>query len=75
MRVTVARAEGGQEMLPSLLIEQVHEAQIADRRREVEALQRGLLAARITKQVRRDNHRWVPVRTGKASVPAACSEC
>jgi hypothetical protein len=67
VRVKVARGEGGQEMLPSLLIEQVHEAQLAERRREVEALQRGLLAARITKQVRRDSRRSVPARAGTAA--------
>jgi hypothetical protein len=62
-------------MLASLLTEQLHEAQMADRRREVAAIQRGALAGQRSKRVRRDRHRWVPVRSRKVSAPAACSEC
>jgi hypothetical protein len=58
-------------MLPSLLSEQVYEAQLAERRREVAALQRGIVASRAMKQARRDRRRSTRVVTSTASAPAA----
>jgi hypothetical protein len=57
-------------MVPSMLSEQVVQAQIAERRREVAALQRGILAARAVKQARRDSDRPVPKPATRIPAPA-----
>jgi hypothetical protein len=62
-------------MFQGLLSEQLTEMQLADRRREAAALQRGILAARISRQARREAHRAVRARTGKVPAPAASAGC